>query len=91
MAGRKPTEKLLVKADGSPWQQSEQKRPMDAACETAGVEGVTFHILRHTFASHAVMAGMTIEVLAKQLGHKDIPESRLAIMPAFAQHSRLKL
>ena len=57
VAGRKPTEKLFLKANGSPWQQSEQKRPMDAACEIAGVEGVTFHILRHTFASHAVMAG----------------------------------
>ena len=44
---------------------------MDAACKAAGVEGVTFHILRHTYASHAVMAGMTIEVLVKQLGHKD--------------------
>jgi integrase len=71
VAGRKPTEKLFLRANGSPWQQSEQKRPMDAACAAAGIEGVTFHILRHTFASHAVMAGMTIEVLAQQLGHKD--------------------
>jgi integrase len=71
VAGRKPTEKLFLRANGLPWQQSEQKRPMDAACEAAGIEGVTFHILRHTFASHAVMAGMTIEVLAQQLGHKD--------------------
>jgi integrase len=68
---RMPTTALFLRANGLPWQQSEQKRPMDAACKAAGIEGVTFHILRHTFASHAVMAGMTIEVLAQQLGHKD--------------------
>jgi integrase len=67
---RKPTEKLFLR-NGKPWQQSEQKRPMDAACEASGIEGVTFHILRHTYASHAVMDGMRIEVLAQQLGHKD--------------------
>jgi integrase len=44
---------------------------MNAACDAAKVEGVNFHILRHTYASHALMAGMTIEVLAQQLGHKD--------------------
>ena len=71
VAGRKPTEKLFLRANGNPWKESEQKRPMDAACEAAAVEGVTFHILRHTYASHALMAGMTIEVLAQQLGHKD--------------------
>jgi integrase len=69
--GRKPKERLFVKANGIQWQTSEQFRPMNEACEAAKVEGVTFHILRHTYASHALMAGMTIEVLAQQLGHKD--------------------
>jgi integrase len=45
---------------------------MDAACANAHIEGVTFHILRHTYASHSVMNGMPLEVLQKQLGHKDL-------------------
>lgn len=69
--GRKPLERVFVKAIGKPWKMSEQFRPMNAACDAAKIEGVTFHILRHTYASHALMAGMTIEVLAQQLGHKD--------------------
>jgi integrase len=69
--GRKPKERLFAKGNGIQWQTSEQFRPMNEACEAAKVEGVTFHILRHTYASHALMAGMTIEVLAQQLGHKD--------------------
>jgi hypothetical protein len=33
--------------------------------------GLRVQTLCITYASHAVMAGMTIEVLAQQLGHKD--------------------
>lgn len=38
----------------------------------AGLSGVSFHTLRHTFASHAVMAGVDLYTLAKILGHRDI-------------------
>lgn len=68
---RKPKELIFQRSNGKPWKQSEQQRPMDDACESAKLEGVTFHILRHTYASHSLMNGMTIEVLAQQLGHKD--------------------
>lgn len=44
---------------------------MDDVCAEAKIEGVTFHILRHTYASHAVMNGMHIGVLSAHLGHKD--------------------
>ena len=70
-SGRKPNESLFLRSNGKAWKTSEQFRPMNAACDAARVDGVTFHILRHTYASHALMAGMTIEVLAQQLGHKD--------------------
>jgi site-specific recombinase XerD len=62
---------MFTKANGKPWARSEQIRPIVAACEAAHIEGVSFHILRHTYASHAVMNGMPIEVLAEVLGHKD--------------------
>lgn len=70
--GRNPNDPMFVRANGEPWKTSEQQRPMEAACKDAHIEGVTFHILRHTYASHAVMNGMPLEVLQKQLGHKDI-------------------
>ena len=44
---------------------------MDAACSAANIEGVTFHILQHTYASYAVMNGMPIAVLAETLGHRN--------------------
>ncbi|NYF80575.1 site-specific integrase [Granulicella arctica] len=70
-ANRDSKETIFLRANGKIWKSSEQKRPMDAACEAAKIEGVTFHILRHTWASLSVMNGMPIAVVAENLGHKD--------------------
>jgi integrase len=69
--GKEPFERMFLRANGNVWTKSQQKRPMDAACEAAKVGNVTFHILRHTYASQAVMNGVPIAVVAEQLGHKD--------------------
>ena len=47
------------------------RNAMDEACKIATLEQVTFHILRHTYASHLAMNGTTIRTIANQLGHKD--------------------
>ena len=36
----------------------------------AGIEDVRLHDLRHTFASHAVLQGIPLPVVSRQLGHK---------------------
>lgn len=45
---------------------------MHRTTREVGLKGVTFHTLRHTFASHAVMAGVDLHTLAKILGHRDL-------------------
>jgi len=37
-----------------------------------GIEDFHFHDLRHTFASHCIMAGVDITTLSKLLGHKSL-------------------
>lgn len=70
--GRSNAEMLFLKSDGSPWGRSEQTRRMKVACQSAGLgPEVTFHILRHTYASHYLMTGGTLPALAQQLGHAD--------------------
>ncbi|HEV2289717.1 MAG TPA: tyrosine-type recombinase/integrase, partial [Candidatus Acidoferrales bacterium] len=42
------------------------------ACKKAGVEGVTWHTLRHTFASRLVERGVDIVTVKELLGHSSI-------------------
>jgi integrase len=47
-------------------------RPIEAASERAKISPtVNFHCLRHTWASHAVMNGVSLMVVARNLGHVD--------------------
>lgn len=63
---------MLTHADGSAWGASHQIRLMAAACLAARIEPAAgFHILRHTNASHLVMSGVPLNVIAQNLGHAD--------------------
>jgi site-specific recombinase XerD len=42
------------------------------ALEQAKIEGVTWHTLRHTFASRLVMAGVDLKTVQELMGHKTI-------------------
>jgi len=45
---------------------------MAEVCARAKIKpAISFHILRHTWASHAVMNGVPLLVVAKNLGHAD--------------------
>jgi integrase len=67
-AGRNGAEPMLV----GQWGPSHQLRPMAEAVARAKIEPrITFHGLRHSWASHAVMNGVPLLVVAKNLGHAD--------------------
>lgn len=67
---RSPADTLLVKENGAPWQRDHQKDPLKNACKTAKIEpAINFHALRHSWASHAVMRGVSLQIVARQLGH----------------------
>jgi site-specific recombinase XerD len=55
---------------GKPYQ--DVKRSFHTACRKAGITDFRFHDLRHTFASHRVMAGVDITTVSKLLGHKSL-------------------
>jgi integrase len=73
LAAGKPGDAILLsKADGTPWKAAHQARPMKEACKRAKIAPpVGIHQLRHTWASHAVMNGVPLLIVAKNLGHTD--------------------
>jgi integrase len=67
-----PDGHFFHRADGPIWGPSQQDRPLKHASLEAGIAPpVTFHVLRHTHASHLAMRGVPMGVIAKQLGHVD--------------------
>jgi integrase len=69
-AGRAGSETLLLKSNGQPWDKSHQARPMaDALARAKITPPISFHGLRHTYASLAIMNGAPLLVVAKNLGH----------------------
>jgi hypothetical protein len=57
-AGSAGSEIMLRKANGETWRASHQLRPIAQACHHTKIEPpVSFHALRHTWASNAVMNG----------------------------------
>ncbi|HDZ25238.1 hypothetical protein LCGC14_1660050 [marine sediment metagenome] len=50
----------------------DMKKGFKAACRRAGIEGIRFHDLRHTFASRLIANGADIEVVRELLGHHSI-------------------
>jgi integrase len=71
-AGRAGHAIMLPRPDGERWRPSNQARPMMEACERASISPrISFHGLRHTWASLAAMAGVPLMVVARNLGHAD--------------------
>jgi integrase len=42
------------------------------ACNRAGIKNLTFHTLRHTFATRLVLSGVDLATVSKLLGHSTI-------------------
>jgi integrase len=70
--GRTGGDLIFTRGDGSAWNKSDQARPMVEACKRAKITPpIGVHAFRHTWASHAVMNGVPLLVVAKNLGHSD--------------------
>ena len=46
------------------------------ACQLAGLDGVTFHTLRHTSCSRLAQAGVDILAIAEHAGHRSLTMTR---------------
>ena len=52
-------------------------KSFNSACRRAGIEGVTLHTLRHTFASRLAQSGMSLHEVQSLLGHASITTTQI--------------
>jgi integrase len=72
-AGRAGADVIFRTPGGKPWTPSLQAVRMREACQGARIEPrVSFHILRHSYASLSVMGGVPLMIVAQNLGHADL-------------------
>jgi integrase len=70
--GKKLGDLMFLRSDGGPWLKDHQKPRMKAARKAAEIEQhITFHNLRHTFASLLAMNGTQPELIQQQMGHSN--------------------
>lgn len=70
--GRDGGQLMFSREDGSQWRSSQQARPVKDAHKRARIGSpITFNGLRHTWASHSVMNGVPLMIVAKNMGHAD--------------------
>ena len=65
-AGQPAKATILCKADGTMWRYADQRKPMLDAVKAAKFEPISFHGLRHAWASLAVMGKVPLVVVAAQ-------------------------
>lgn len=70
-ASKTSNELIFTKPAGSAWGKSHQQRPFKEACKAARLPIMSFHELRHSYASRLVMKAVPLAVVASQLGHSD--------------------
>jgi integrase len=69
-AGRLGNVPLIQRPDGLPWDKSHQTRRMQEACAAAKIEPeITFNVLRHSYATLLVKAGVPMKYVSESLGH----------------------
>ena len=60
------------KGERYPFSRSGWRKPWVAALKAAGIEGLTFHTLRHTRGRRMTAAGVSLQVIAEALGHRNV-------------------
>lgn len=69
---RAPSENLFKRTNGGIW-SSEYKSHFQKARKLSGLpNSVTFHGLRHTYASQLIQGGASLLTVAEQLGHRNV-------------------
>jgi integrase len=63
---------VFIDTDKEPFDDKRLQRRLTTICKNAGLRKITWHILRHTFASQLAMRGVPLTTVQTLLGHSNI-------------------
>ena len=66
------SELVFTNPDGGQLTAAQCRSPLDRACKKAGLRHISWHVFRHTFASHLAMKGVSLKHIQELLGHTSI-------------------
>ena len=66
------TDTVFLCRKGTPVKNSTYDSNLFKICDKAGIDRFSMHILRHTFATRCIEAGMLPKTLQKIMGHSNI-------------------
>lgn len=66
------TEYQFLNMNENPMRNRNYNLCLENACRRIGIERISMHILRHTFATRCIESGMKPKTLQKILGHANI-------------------
>lgn len=70
--GGKGTDLVFTRKNGAAWGKNHHVRALAEACKVAKITpAISFHELRHTYASHLAKAKVDLLTISKLLGHAD--------------------
>jgi integrase len=83
---------VFLDADGTPFSEKRLNPRLAALCKRVGLRRITWHVLRHTFATHLTMAGVALNTVQNLLGHSTITTTmRYAHVPPSALREAVDL
>lgn len=69
---RRQTRGYVFLNHGKPFNGQAINKRLAETCEKAGIRRVTWHILRHTFATNVAMRGVPLQIVQHLLGHSTV-------------------
>lgn len=67
-----PTDLVFKSANGTHLKDSNIRRAQIAVCNNANIRYVSFHSLRHTYATRLIEAGVDVKTVSELLGHSTV-------------------
>jgi integrase len=89
---KKVTGFVYLDADGMPFTEERLNPRLATLCKKVGLRKITWHILRHTFATHVMMQGAAANTVQMLLGHASITTTmRYAHVPSSSLREAIQL